>query len=275
MRTTEELLRDIYNLILNPSTREWERYLLMNTKDALENRGNQKEQLAKLEMELRPLATRNNLTPDVSDFYQRLIGNDVKVTTLTEHQIQDPHFQERAIFAGGCFWCMVEPFETQAGIISVLSGYTGGELSHPSYDQVSSGTSGHVEAVEIIFDTRIISYQGLLELYWQIIDPTDALGQFQDRGIQYRPIIFATTAEQVKLAESKKQQVIDANTYQKPIIVEVREAAIFWPAENYHQEFYKKQPKRYKAIKRARQQFLTYQHIKGKLRNKMSVKNSN
>ncbi|WP_407857586.1 peptide-methionine (S)-S-oxide reductase MsrA [Enterococcus hailinensis] len=275
MRTTEELLRDIYNLILNPSTREWERYLLMNTKDALENRGNQKEQLAKLEMELRPLATRNNLTPDVSDFYQRLIGNDVKVTTLTEHQIQDPHFQERAIFAGGCFWCMVEPFETQAGIISVLSGYTGGELSHPSYDQVSSGTSGHVEAVEIIFDTRIISYQGLLELYWQIIDPTDALGQFQDRGIQYRPIIFATTAEQVKLAESKKQQVIDANTYQKPIIVEIREAAIFWPAENYHQEFYKKQPKRYKAIKRARQQFLTYQHIKGKLRNKMSVKSSN
>ncbi|MEG2645320.1 MAG: bacteriocin immunity protein, partial [Enterococcus sp.] len=113
MRTTEELLRDIYNLILNPSTREWERYLLMNTKDALENRGNQKEQLAKLEMELRPLATRNNLTPDVSDFYQRLIGNDVKVTTLNEHQIQDPHFQERTIFAGGCFWCMVEPFETQ------------------------------------------------------------------------------------------------------------------------------------------------------------------
>ncbi|MGX7258324.1 peptide-methionine (S)-S-oxide reductase MsrA [Enterococcus hermanniensis] len=273
MRTTEEILKEIYNLILNPSTREWERYLLTNTKDNLEAQGNESEQLAKLEMELRPLAIRNNLTPDVSDFYQRLIGKDVQVTTLDEHQIRDPQFQERAIFAGGCFWCMVEPFETQAGIVSVLSGYTGGKLSHPSYDQVNSGMSGHVEAVEIIFDTRIISYQDLLDLYWQIIDPTDALGQFQDRGLQYRPIIFTTTSEQIRLAESKRQQIVDSNTYKKPIIVEIKEAASFWPAENYHQEFYKKQPKRYKAIKRARQQFLTYRHLRGKLRNKIGLKN--
>ena len=105
-----------------------------------------------------------------------------------------------------------------------------------------------------------------MELYWQIIDPTDVFGQFQDRGVQYRPIIFTLNEEQREIAEKKKLTVIESGAYKKPIIVEIEAARTFWPAENYHQEFYKKQPKRYKAIKRARQQFLTYQHLKGKLR---------
>ena len=266
--TQEEILEKIYNLILNPNTREWERYLLSTTKNALTDQASFNEQLAKLEAELRPLALRNNLTPDVTDFYQEITGN----ATVTEqavkekHVVSDPAFQERAIFAGGCFWCMVEPFETHPGIISVLSGYTGGALDHPSYDQVSSGGTGHVEAVEIIYDTRIVTYQELIDLYWQITDPTDAFGQFQDRGLQYRPIIFTTNEEQQAIAEKTKQAVIDSGRYKKPIITEIREAETFWPAENYHQEFYKKQPKRYKVIKRERQQFLTYQHLKGKLR---------
>lgn len=266
--TQEEILEKIYNLILNPNTREWERYLLSTTKNVLTDQASFNEQLAKLEAELRPLALRNNLTPDVTDFYQEITGN----ATVTEqavkekHVVSDPAFQERAIFAGGCFWCMVEPFETHPGIISVLSGYTGGTLDHPSYDQVSSGGTGHVEAVEIIYDTRIVTYQELIDLYWQITDPTDAFGQFQDRGLQYRPIIFTTNEEQQAIAEKTKQAVIDSGRYKKPIITEIREAETFWPAENYHQEFYKKQPKRYKAIKRERQQFLTYQHLKGKLR---------
>lgn len=263
----EKILEKIYNLILNPNTRDWERYLLTNAKNALAARGNFNEQTAKLEAELRPLASRNNLTPDVADFYQELTGNESRreESVQEKHQISDPTHQERAIFAGGCFWCMVEPFETHPGIDSVLSGYTGGIEDRPNYDQVSGGFTGHVEAVEIIFDTRVVSYQELMTLYWQIIDPTDASGQFQDRGDQYRPIIFVLNDQQRRIAEKEKQAVIESHRYKKPIIVEIRRAETFWPAENYHQEFYKKQPKRYKAIKRTRQQFLTYQHLKGKL----------
>lgn len=266
--TQEVVLQKLYNLILDPNTREWERYLLTTSKNGLDEPAKFNEQLAKLEAELRPLALRNNLTPDVADFYQAIIKKeaDMEQSVKDQHFISEPAYQERAIFAGGCFWCMVEPFETWPGIVSVLSGYTGGTVDNPSYDQVSSGATGHVEAVEIIYDNRIVSYQELMDLYWQIIDPTDAFGQFQDRGAQYRPIIFTTNEEQRKIAENKKQAVIDSHRYSKPIVTEIRSAETFWPAENYHQEFYKKQPKRYKAIKRERQQFLTYQHLKGKIR---------
>lgn len=266
--TQEEVLGQLYNLILNPSTREWERCLLTDAKNSLANNTGFNGQLAKLEADLRPLALRNNLTPDVADFYQKITGNERIINQIVKEKqlISEPLYQERAIFAGGCFWCMVEPFETHPGIISVLSGYTEGKLKNPSYDQISSGGTGHVEAVEIIFDTRIVSYQELLTLYWRITDPTDAFGQFQDRGSQYRPIILVTTAEQKIMAEKAKQAVIGSARYKKPIITEIREADTFWPAENYHQSFYQKQPKRYKAIKRERQIFLDYQHLKGKIR---------
>lgn len=269
--TEDEIVEQLYNLIVNPNTREWERYLLTATKNALTDQINFKEQLAKLEAELRPLALRNNLTPDVADFYQMITGKKaVEHVVKEKHFISDSVYQERAIFAGGCFWCMVEPFENQPGIVSVLSGYTGGTTEDPSYDQVSGGHTGHVEAVEIIFDTRVVSYRDLLALYWQITDPTDALGQFQDRGMQYRPIIFPTTNEQKVLAEKTKQAVINSGRYKRPIVTEIQAAGKFWPAENYHQAFYKKQPKRYRAIKRERRQFLAYQHLMGNIRQKMA-----
>lgn len=262
--TIENVLHDIYNLILTKGTHEWEREQLIIAKDALAQEINVQSELSKLEAKLRPLALRNNLTPDVMDFYLKITGNTVDVQQEVYTRDNDNFaYQERAVFAGGCFWCMVEPFETQAGIVSVLSGYTGGKIEHPTYDQVSSGLSGHVEAVEIIFDQRVISYRDLVELYWQITDPTDAFGQFQDRGNHYRPIIFVQDHQQRQIAEQSKAEL--AFNYSQPIVTEIRQAKTFWPAENYHQAFYKKQPKRYKAIKRARQQLLFYQTIKRKL----------
>ena len=135
--------------------------------------------------------------------------------------------KDTAIFAGGCFWCMVEPFDKMPGIISVRSGYTGGFVENPTYEQVCSHTTGHTEAVKIVFDPEIISYAELLNIYWRQTDPTDAMGQFQDRGDSYRPVIFVHDEEQRKIAEESKNA--------KP----------FYEAEEYHQDFYKKNPERY------------------------------
>lgn len=269
--TQEEFIQDLYNLILNPGTREWERSQLTAVKNAVEAGSNFSDQMAKLEAELRPLASRNNLTPDVTDFYLKIIDDPTgKINyDFSKHIVTETNYQERAVFAGGCFWCMVEPFETHSGIISVLSGYTGGDIDSPTYDQVLAGYTGHVEAVEIIFDNRVISYKELVELYWQISDPTDAFGQFQDRGSQYRPVIFVQNDQQKRIAEESKKELIHSGKYKDPIVTEIRNATTFWPAENYHQQFYKKQIKRYKRIKRVRQQFLTYQHLKSKIRVKL------
>lgn len=268
----EETINALYNLILNPGTREWERSTLSTTKNALENGVNVDDQLSKLEAELRPLALRNNLTADVTDFYNGLTGNTAATGQFdfTKHSLDDLNHQDSAVFAGGCFWCMVEPFETRDGIISVLSGYTGGHMDHPTYDQVSGQYTGHVEAVEIIFDTRIIQYADLVELYWQLTDPTDAFGQFQDRGSQYRPIIFVKNEEQRQIAEKSKQRLAESGKYNRPIVTSIEPAGVFWPAENYHQQFYKKNSKRYNRIERSRQQFLAFQHLQGKIRTKLS-----
>ena len=181
----------------------------------------------------------------------------------------DVTYQDSAVFAGGCFWCMVEPFENLNGIVSVLSGYTGGEVENPTYDQVSGQYTGHVEAVEIIFDTRIIQYEDLVELYWQLTDPTDEFGQFQDRGSQYRPIIFVKNEQQRQFAEKSKQQLADSGKYKHPIVTLIQPTTVFWPAENFHQQFYKKNPKRYKRIERARQQYLAFQRLQGKVRTQL------
>ncbi|AYW46119.1 peptide-methionine (S)-S-oxide reductase MsrA [Tetragenococcus koreensis] len=267
-RTREEVLRELYNLIINKGTRDWERSVLTSTKDALEAGANVNAQLAKLEEKFRPLALRDNLTGDVADFYLKITGESVEEARFdfSKHSIEDFNYQDYAIFGGGCFWCMVEPFETKSGIDSVLSGYTGGHTPHPSYDQVLGGFTGHVEAVEIIFDTQMISYKELVDLYWQLIDPTDGLGQFQDRGYQYRPIIFVRNEQQRQIAEESKQKVIDSGRYKQPIVTEIQPASTFWPAENHYQQFYKKHYKRYKRIKRYRQRFLLYQYLKGEIR---------
>lgn len=153
---------------------------------------------------------------------------------------------ERATFAGGCFWCMVQPFDEQPGIHSITSGYTGGSVQDPTYNQVKKGETGHYEAVEIVFEPNVFSYQKLLDLFWVQIDPTDAGGQFQDRGDQYRTAIFYHTEEQRQLAEQSKRQLEDSKRFARPIVTEILSADTFYPAEEEHQDFYKKERKAYK-----------------------------
>ncbi|WP_246017818.1 peptide-methionine (S)-S-oxide reductase MsrA [Mesobacillus subterraneus] len=154
---------------------------------------------------------------------------------------------ELATFAGGCFWCMVKPFDEQAGIISVTSGYTGGTTENPTYEQVCSETTGHYEAVQITFDPVIFPYTKLLELYWQQIDPTDPGGQFFDRGQSYQTAIFYHSEEQRKLAEGSKKELENSGRFSKPIVTAILPAKTFYPAETYHQGYYKKNPERYNA----------------------------
>ena len=151
---------------------------------------------------------------------------------------------ETAIFAGGCFWCMTKPFDQMPGIISVRSGYTGGDVENPTYEQVKSGTTGHTEAVKIVFDKTIISYEELLEIYWHQTDPTDAAGQFQDRGSNYRPVIFVKNEMQRQAAERSLKNLIASERFKKPIVTKIESACPFYEAEEEHQQFYKKDPKR-------------------------------
>ncbi|KIL45353.1 peptide-methionine (S)-S-oxide reductase MsrA [Jeotgalibacillus soli] len=153
---------------------------------------------------------------------------------------------EKATFAGGCFWCMVKPFDQYDGIERVISGYTGGSVENPTYEQVKAGNTGHQEAVEITFDPTVFPYEKLLEIYWQQVDPTDNDGQFQDRGESYRASIFYHSEEQRLKAEQSKKALADSGRYKKPVITPIVPAAAFYSAEDYHQDFYKKSPKEYK-----------------------------
>lgn len=156
---------------------------------------------------------------------------------------------ELATFAGGCFWCMVMPFDELPGIIQVLSGYTGGHKLNPTYEEVCSHTTGHYEAVQITFDPTVFPYQELLDVFWRQIDPTDAGGQFHDRGDSYRTAIFFHNEEQRKLAEESKKALKESGIFTEPIVTEILPATTFYPAEEYHQQFYKKNPLRYKLYK--------------------------
>jgi peptide-methionine (S)-S-oxide reductase len=152
---------------------------------------------------------------------------------------------ERAIFAGGCFWCMIQPFDTLTGIHSVMSGYTGGHVENPSYEQVKNHETGHTEAIEIIYDPEKISYDDLLEIYWQQTDPTDAFGQFEDRGDNYRPVIFYFSEEQKQAAEKSKQKLQTSGRFDQPIVTSIEPAQPFYLAEEEHQEYYKKHPENF------------------------------
>ncbi len=156
---------------------------------------------------------------------------------------------EVATFAGGCFWCMVQPFETQPGIHKVVSGYTGGTKENPTYEEVCAGVTGHTEAVEITFDPAIYPYAKLVELFWQQIDPTDEGGQFGSRGTSYRTAIFYHNDKQKEIAERSKQALIESARFKKPIVTEVLAAEIFYEAEDYHQQYYKKNPELYATFK--------------------------
>lgn len=153
---------------------------------------------------------------------------------------------EKAVFAGGCFWCMVQPFDSLLGIKSVVSGYTGGVTENPTYEEVTSGGTGHTEAVEITFDPKLMSYKELVEIYWRQTDPTDVGGQFADRGDSYRPVIFYNTEEQKQVAEESKKALDESGRFTLPIVTQIEPAKPFYPAEDYHQDFYKKEKAHYK-----------------------------
>ncbi|HXF92567.1 MAG TPA: peptide-methionine (S)-S-oxide reductase MsrA [Nitrospiraceae bacterium] len=155
----------------------------------------------------------------------------------------------KATFAGGCFWCMEEVFEAVDGVASVISGYTGGRQAHPTYEEVSAGGTGHAEAVEILFDPAKVSYEKLLQVFWRNIDPTTPDRQFCDTGHQYRSAIFYHDEMQRKQAEASKLAVEQTKPFEEPIVTEIVPASPFYPAEDYHQDFYRKNPIRYKFYK--------------------------
>ena len=155
-----------------------------------------------------------------------------------------------ATFAGGCFWCMEPPFEKLDGVKSVTSGYCGGVEENPTYKQVSYGKTGHTETVQIVYDPEVITYEKLLEVFWRNIDPTAEDRQFVDVGSQYRAAIFYHDDEQKRLAEASKEELAESGRFDDPIVTEIVPASKFWRAEEYHQDFYKKSPKRYKSYRR-------------------------
>jgi peptide methionine sulfoxide reductase msrA/msrB len=156
---------------------------------------------------------------------------------------------EKAIFAGGCFWCMEPPFEKLDGVEEVISGYTGGHKENPTYDEVSAGTTGHLESVQIIYDPSKVTYEELLDVFWRQIDPTDAGGSFADRGTQYTSAIFYLNEEQKGLAEKSKEELARSGRFEKKIVTEIRPAGEFYRAEDYHQDYYKRNPIRYKIYR--------------------------
>lgn len=163
--------------------------------------------------------------------------------------MSSPQTYALATFAGGCFWCMVSPFDEMPGIHKVVSGYTGGHTNRPTYKEVCSETTGHYEAVQITFDPDIFPYSKLLELFWQQIDPTDEGGQFYDRGSSYKTAIFYHTEEQHQEAVASKQALAASGRFDKPIVTEIVPAATFYKAEEYHQGYYKTNPSHYKRYR--------------------------
>ena len=165
---------------------------------------------------------------------------------------------EKAVFAGGCFWCMQPPFEKLAGVVSVTAGYTGGTKENPTYEEVSSGTTGHAESVEVLYDPTKVGYEKLLDVFWHNIDPTTRDREFVDVGTQYRTAIFYQNEEQKRLAGESKRKLDASGRFGKPIVTEIVPAGRFYPAEEYHQDYYRKNPTRYKfySFNSGRQQYL-------------------
>lgn len=155
----------------------------------------------------------------------------------------------KATFAGGCFWCMEEVYEKVQGVVSVISGYTGGQLANPTYEQVSAGGTGHTESVEVTYDPTKVTYQHMLDVFWHNVDPTTLNAQFCDHGSQYRTAIFYHDETQKRLVDQSKQAVESSKSFPQPIVTEIVPTSVFYSAEEYHQDFYKKNPVRYKFYK--------------------------
>lgn len=157
-----------------------------------------------------------------------------------------PKGEAVATFAGGCFWCVEADFDKVPGVVRTVSGYTGGLVKNPTYEKVSAGGTGHREAVQIFYDPEMVSYEKLLDIFWRSVDPTDAGGQFCDRGRSYETAIFANSPAQERLAQASKRKLKKSGVLKKPIVTPVETAGAFYPAEGYHQDYYKKSPLRYK-----------------------------
>ncbi len=164
-------------------------------------------------------------------------------------QTAAPGKTETAIFAAGCFWCVEEAFEKVPGVIAAVSGYVGGKVANPTYEQVSTGTTGHAEAVEVTFDPGKVTYQQLVDWFWRNVDPVDAQGQFCDKGSEYRSAIFYRGDAQKKAAEDSKQALLASGRFKQPIVTEIAAAGPFYRAEDYHQDYYKKNARRYQFYK--------------------------
>jgi peptide-methionine (S)-S-oxide reductase len=152
----------------------------------------------------------------------------------------------KATFAGGCFWCMEPPYDKLPGVISTTSGYLGGKTKNPTYEQVSTGRTGHAEVVQVLYDPKVVTYDKLLEVFWRNVDPTQRNGQFCDHGSQYRTAIFVHDDEQRRLAEASRAALVKNKPFKGQIVTEIEKADEFYPAEEYHQDYYKKNPARYK-----------------------------
>ncbi|MBI5592160.1 MAG: peptide-methionine (R)-S-oxide reductase MsrB [Deltaproteobacteria bacterium] len=181
--------------------------------------------------------------------------NNAAETPVLEKGIQT----KTAVFAGGCFWCTESDFEKVPGVLDAVSGYTGGTVANPTYEQTSAGGTGHVEAVQVIYDPARVTYEQLLNAFWRHVDPTDAGGQFVDRGYQYRSVIFYADDEQRREAEASRAALTASGQFDRPIVTEIRPLGPFYKAEDYHQDYYKKNPVRYHYYRwhSGRDQFLT------------------
>jgi peptide-methionine (S)-S-oxide reductase len=178
----------------------------------------------------------------------RAIACAIALLTLPAHGQEKPPLAglEAAIFAGGCFWCMEPPFDALPGVVSTTSGYTAGRTKNPNYHDVSAGITGHAEAVRVVYDPGKVTYAKLLDVFWHNIDPTVKDRQFCDTGTQYRTGIYTLSPEQKRLAEESRAQLEKTKPFKGPIVTEIAAAAEFWAAEDYHQDYYKKNPVRYK-----------------------------
>jgi peptide-methionine (S)-S-oxide reductase len=157
--------------------------------------------------------------------------------------------RDTAVFAGGCFWCVEEAFDAAEGVISTTSGYTGGHVANPTYKQVSAGGTGHAEVVQVVYDPATVSYRQLLNVFWRNVDPITPNRQFCDAGAQYRSAIFYQDEEQRQLAEASKRALEESGRFEEPIVTEINPGATFYPAEEYHQDYYRKNSLRYKFYK--------------------------
>jgi len=166
--------------------------------------------------------------------------------TLGIVNMADARELEKATFAGGCFWCMEHPFDELDGVVSTTVGYSGGHKENPTYKEVSAGTTGHTESVLVVYDTAKITYDKLLDVFWRNVNPTTPDRQFVDVGSQYRPTIFYHNEEQKRLAEESRDRLDKSGRYNSPILTEIVSATIFYEAEEYHQNYYRKNPIRYK-----------------------------